>query len=348
MTVSPADRYNELVESHEIEASTDQGVVVELLDKIYQKLMKPKSGWLGGKNKAVKGVYLWGPVGVGKTFLLELLYQALPIPKLRQHYHVFMQDIHQQLFDIQGTKDPLQKIAKNYAKKYRVFFLDEFIVNDVCSAMVLAGLLEALFNEGICLITTSNIPPDKLYEHGFPREPFLPAIDHLKNNTTVVNLESAIDYRRAEGHTHERYLTPLTLANSNELKQQFEDSVTTEQSSSTEPWIICSRSIPVVAATPTSVWFDFHVICQPPRSQLDYIAISHKIKHLYLSNVPLLGEKEFNQVSLFTKLIDVIYDEGIKLTMTAAAPIDEIYPKGEQELIFAFDRTKSRIIEMCS
>lgn len=348
MTSSPQAHYLELIKNQQIEPNAEQESVVKLLQETYQQLIeKSKSGWFSGKKEPVKGIYLWGEVGVGKTFLLDLLYQSLSVPKLRQHYHVFMQDINQQLFKIQGTKDPLKQIAKEYAKKYQIFFLDEFIVNDACNAMILAGLLEALFAEGICLITTSNIIPDKLYEHGFPREPFLPAIEYIKNNTRVVNLNSVVDYRRGEAHTHEHYLTPLTPTTAEYLKQNFEE-LTKGKLVSTEPWIICGRSIPVTAASDDCAWFDFHVLCEPPRSQLDYIAISKKIKHLFLSNLPTLdnGNASRDQASYLIKLIDVMYDAGIKLTVTAAAPIDELYPEGE--LTAAFERTRSRMIEMSS
>jgi cell division protein ZapE len=257
-----------------------------------------------------------------------------------------MQEINQQLFRIQGTKDPLKKIAKQYARKYRIFFLDEFIVNDACNAMILAGLLEALFSEGICLITTSNIIPDKLYEHGFPREPFLPAIESIKNNMRVINLASGMDYRRSETHTHERYLTPLTKATADELEQQFNNTLIQDKLVSTEPWIIYGRSIPVIRASDNCAWFYFHVLCEPPRSQLDYIAISKKINHLFLSNIPKLGKHSRDQASYFIQLIDVMYDAGVRLTVTAEASIDLLYCEGE--LISEFERTRSRLIEMCS
>jgi cell division protein ZapE len=346
MPISPEERYEEQLENKQIEPNQEQASVVDLLQETYQLLMeRSKSSWIAGKKRAVKGIYLWGEVGAGKTYLLELLYQSVTVPKLRQHYHVFMQDVQQQLFAIQGTKNPLQKIAKNYAKKYRVFFLDEFIVNDICNAMVLAGLLEALFENGICLITTSNIVPDRLYEYGFQREQFLPAIEQIKNNTEVVNLRSKVDYRRAEDHTHENYLSPLSPALTADLKKLF-DVFNQGKNTSTEPWVICGRSVPVVAASEDSAWFDFNVLCQPPRSQLDYIEISHRVKHLFLSNLPILNNASLNQASLLIKLIDVLYDEGIKLTVTAAAPIDELYPEGN--LTTSFERTRSRIIEMCS
>jgi cell division protein ZapE len=347
MSTTPQARYQELVASHQIERNPQQGSVVELLEQTYQQLLS-RSGsknWFS-KPEPVKGIYLWGEVGVGKSFLLDLLYQSLPVPKLRQHYHVFMQDVQQQLFAVQGTKNPLRKIAKDYAKKYRIFFLDEFIVNDICNAMVLAGLLEAIFEQGICLITTSNIIPDKLYEYGFQRDQFLPAIEQIKTNMSVMQLDSVIDYRRSEDHTHERYLTPLTQSTDDAMQQLFTE--TSEGAQSTEPWEICGRRIPIVNAGNDCAWFDFHVLCAPPRSQLDYIAISKKIKHLFLAGVPILSDNTSSrdQASLFIKLIDVMYDEGIKLTMSAAAPVDELYPAGD--LTGAFERTRSRIVEMCS
>lgn len=358
MTDDPKNRYNELIKGGKIQASSEQASVVELLQKTYEQLMgrnKNKSNWFSKKRPPVKGIYLWGDVGVGKSFLLELLLDSLPIPKLRQHYHVFMQDVQQRLFAIQGTKNPLKQIAKEYAKKYQIFFLDEFIVNDICNAMILARLLEAVFAEGICLITTSNIIPDKLYEYGFQRDQFLPAIEQIKNNMATINLNSVIDYRRTDDKKYERFLSPLNNETKAAIKQQFEN-LNNDKEISTNAWGICNRSIPVIASAEDSVWFDFKTLCSPPRSQLDYIAISQKAKHLFLSNIPMLKDLTADQASLFIKLIDVMYDEGIKLTTTAATTIDDLDKasdaidtiSAEAMLTFSFERTKSRLIEMCS
>jgi cell division protein ZapE len=175
----------------------------------------------------------------------------------------------------------------------------------------------------------------------------MPAIEHIKNNMAIIHLNSAIDYRRVESHTHKRYLTPLNARTDNEMRILFEE-ITAHEPISTEPWEICGRRIPVIAATKDCVWFDFYVLCAPPRSQLDYIAISQKIKHLFLSDVPILSDDKISrdQATYLTHLIDVLYDERIQLTLSAQAPIDELYPKGE--LTKPFERTRSRIIEICS
>ena len=343
--LSPKQEYQQLIDSGQAKPNAQQAMVVETLERIYHDLTQSQASALNRilkKQSRTPGLYLWGEVGIGKTFLIDLLYKTLPVPKLRQHFHVFMKEMHQQLFEIQGEKNPLKKIAKAIAAKCRILFLDEFIVSDICDAMVLAEFLDAMFEAGITLVTTSNTQPDNLYQYGFQREKFLPAITHIKENTTTIYLASKGDYRRAVGNTQKRYFTP---GDSDQIKAAF-TALNTTQDSMNASWQICGREVKVIQSTDDAAWFDFKTLCSPPRSQRDYIEISHRVSHVFLSGVPKLNPSRVNQVSLFTKLIDVLYDEGIKLTMAADVLVDDIYPAGE--LSKEFERTRSRIVEMTS
>lgn len=346
MATSPQNQYDTLLANQEIQASAQQAEIVTQLQLIHEQLTGNNSSSLMKrilkKGEPISGLYLWGEVGIGKTFLIDLLYKTLDIAKLRQHFHVFMKEMHAQLHAIQGTKDPLKVVAKSVAEKCRVLFLDEFIVSDICDAMVLAEFLDALFQNNVTLITTSNTEPDKLYQYGFQREKFLPAIAHIKQHTKVIHLTSDCDYRRIASNTQAGYFMP---GSSPQLKAAFE-SYNKDHACTAEDWELCGRNVSVMQSSDIAVWFDFKTLCNPPRSQLDYIEISQRVKHLFLSGVPKLNMNLVNQVSLFTKLIDVLYDEGIQLTIAADVPVDEIYPAGE--LAKEFERTRSRIVEMTS
>lgn len=290
------------------------------------------------------GLYLWGEVGSGKTYLMDLFFQALPFTqKRRLHFHEFMLEIHQQLKLFQGKSDPLHLIAKELSKQVHVLCLDEFMVNDIGDAMILSALFQGLFMQGICLIATSNTKPDDLYRNGLQRTLFLPAISHIKNHMEIVNLNSRVDYRLQTIEKRGVYFSPLNEISQNALEDYFHQ-FSLHENFHIEPIKIAHRFIPVIMVSHNIVWFDFDVICNSPRSQADYIEIANCFEIVIISHVHALSDEHFSQVSYFIKLIDVFYDQKVKLIMSAEVSIEELYSgvRFQQE----FQRTKSRLIEM--
>lgn len=284
------------------------------------------------RQKLVPGLYLWGDVGIGKTFLIDCLYDALPFKeKGRMHFFVFMQMIHEQLKLTPAQKNPLERIVKKLAKKYQVIFLDEFMVTDIVDAMLLKNLLTALFKEKICLVTTSNTPPDHLYEKGLQRALFLPAIDLLKTNLQVIHLASKQDYRTMhKGHDHEH--------SSDFFNTQAKGHI------SHEPISINGRLIKVRQRTEHMVWFDYAAICKTARSQYDYLVLAQKFNTIIIDHIPAIEAHEKDTIKRFIRMIDVFYDAKINFYFTTLVPIEKIYTANE--FYKEFKRCKSRLIEM--
>lgn len=338
------DSYQKAVASGEIIADSQQLSVLAKFEELYQALTTKKLfAW---RQEAPKGLYLWGSVGIGKTFLMNLFYHALPFAeKLRTHFLPFMQQVHAELRDLQGTKNPLQKIAKNWAEKTRVICFDELIVNDIADAMLLGGLLDALFQQGICVCFTANLPPDRLYENGLQRELFLPTIDHIKAHTDVIHLTMTDDYRTVPGRTNRYYHYPLTTAARDQLQQDFM-AFSQGDAAQQAPLIICDRPIAVIKQAGKVVWFDFLTICNVPRGADDYLAIAQQFETVIVSNIIAIGASESNMARCFIQLVDVFYDAKTRLVISAALPIDQLYPAGQ--LVFEFARTRSRLTQMQS
>jgi len=298
------------------------------------------------KEPDVKGLYFWGGVGRGKTYLMDLFFEFLPIErKLRLHFHRFMQKIHQELTEAQGEPDPLVKIASKMAKRYRVICLDEFFVKDITDAMILAGLLDALFKRGVILVTTSNIIPSGLYANGLQRARFIPAIRLLENFTTVVNVDGGVDYRLRTLEKAELFHSPLDDDAEANLQQSF-TALAPEAGIPKQMVEVLGREIPSVICADDVVWFDFFDLCDGPRSQNDYIELSKLYHAVLISNVPIMSAQNDDQARRFINLIDEFYDRNVKLIITAAASIHELYAGGR--LDFEFERTQSRLLEMQS
>lgn len=296
--------------------------------------------------KPVKGLYLYGGVGIGKTYLMDLFFDALPLKnKLRLHSHQFMQTVHHLLREHQGKVDPLKSIAQHFSKKTRVLCLDEFIVSEIADAMILAGLLDALFQQGVCLITTSNTAPDELYKNGLQRARFLPAIDLIKKHTHAFHLTSLADYRLKALEKTGVYFSPLSSDSEQALQTCFQQ-VTHGQHISQDPLFITNRGIAVKQRSHEVLWFEFEVICNVPRSKNDYIEIAKSYNTVFVSNIPKLSKEQSAQATYLIHLVDVFYDCKVKLLVSAATSIDGIYTEGN--LLPSFERTKSRLIEMQS
>ncbi|MEP6483636.1 MAG: cell division protein ZapE [Rudaea sp.] len=296
--------------------------------------------------KPVRGLYLWGAVGRGKTFLTDLLLESLPDQKkLRLHFHRFMGRVHAELAKLNGRADPLNDVAEHFAEQARVFCLDEFFVTDIGDAMILSGLLDALFERGVTLITTSNIEPDRLYKDGLQRAKFLPAIALLKNCCEVRELQSAQDFRLRALTQSGVYFTPDDARAEVEMSATFER-VAPGTRRTDAPVRINGRNIPVKRRADAVIWFDFAALCAGPRAVADYIELAQSYNTVLISDVPQFTATTENEARRFIDLVDEFYDHGVNLIVSAAVPILELY-HGDR-LLAEFERTRSRLIEMQS
>ena len=294
----------------------------------------------------VPGLYLWGGVGRGKTWLMDLLFQTLPFQeKTRLHFHRFMQGVHADLERLRGRADPLRTVAAELAGAARVLCLDEMQVNDITDAMIMAGLLQALFAQGVTLVTTSNVPPQGLYRAGLQRDRFLPAIALLERHCQVLELASPTDYRLRRLEQAPVYLTPPGAAADTALARAFADLAGAGRDRAA-PLVINDREIPVVAWSDGVVWFDFDVICHIPRSKLDYVEVARAFHTVLLSNVRCLGDEQSNIAARLITLVDAVYDRNTKLILSAEAAPAALY--AGRDLDFEFRRTASRLVEMQS
>lgn len=296
------------------------------------------------KRRAPRGIYLWGGVGRGKTWLMDLFHDALPgEAKQRVHFHRFMQDIHEQLRQHGRQADPLTRIARRLAARSPVLCLDEFVVTDIGDAMIIAGLLRALFAEGVTLVTTSNQPPELLYRGGIQRASFLPAIDLLQRHCEVIELGGDFDYRRQVAERSGVYHWPLGEAAEASLRAAF-DGLATEPVERDGTARILNRDIPFRCRSGGLAWFDFNALCGPPRSQNDYIELARQHHTVLISDIPHLDGSSDDRSRRLIMLIDEFYDRRVKLLLSAAARPEALYC-GER-LAFEFQRTASRLEEM--
>ena len=294
-------------------------------------------------DTATRGVYLWGGVGRGKTFLMDLFHASLSVPARRQHFHRFMKDVHGRLQALRDTGDPLPRIAADMAREVRVLCLDELFVSDIADAMLLSGLFTGLVDGGVTLVFTSNAPPQDLYRDGLQRSRFLPAIALIEQRTEVVNVDGGQDYRLRQLEKAPLYLDASDPRAEDVLRERFE-AIAGDRGVAGGSIEIEERPIEVRARTGDVVWFDFAAVCDGPRSQADYVEIARDFHTVLVSNVPQLDVTLENQARRFIALVDEFYDRSVKLVVSAAAPLDELY-RGER-LVFEFDRTRSRLAEM--
>ena len=317
---------------------------------------------------AVRGLYLWGDVGRGKTFLVDLLYQSLPLPsrsahpstadpprpddatprrpgKLRLHFHRFMGRVHAELRKLEGRDDPLREVAARFARQARVLCLDEFFVTDIGDAMILGGLLQHLFARGTTLVTTSNIEPAQLYRDGLQRARFLPAIALIEQQCAIVQLLAAQDYRLRELSRAGVYFTPLGDAAEQALDACFEHVAPGARRPESQI-VVNGRGIPVKRRAEGVIWFDFAALCEGPRSVADYIELAQSFNTVLISGVPALSPQMEDAARRFVNLIDEFYDHGVNLVVSAAAAPAGLY-RGER-LRAEFARTQSRLTEMQS
>jgi cell division protein ZapE len=333
-----------------------QARAVKELETVFHALVNDEPGFLAGlrrkwfgpsrQKKPVRGLYLWGGVGRGKTHLMDLFHQALPFPeKSRLHFHRFMRQAHAGLKRHGNRQDPLEAVADDVARETRVLCFDEFFVSDVADAMILGTLLDALFRRGITLVATSNIPPDDLYRGGLQRQRFMPAIDAIKRHTLVMNMDGGTDYRLEVLERASVYHHPLDGDSAATMASTFRE-LAPDADGTAESIEILGRDIPVRGDGDGVVWFDFDALCDGPRSQNDYIDLAHEYHTVLLSDVPVMTRENENAARRFIAMVDEFYDRNVKLIISAAAGLDGLYA-GER-LRFEFQRTRSRLQEMQS
>jgi len=292
-----------------------------------------------------RGVYMWGGVGRGKSFLMDSFYSVVPVVrKTRLHFHEFMRAVHRQLDELKGVEDPLVEVAKRIAKKYRLICFDEFHVNDVADAMIMYNLLSKLFEYGVSFVMTSNYDPDKLYPDGLHRDRMLPTIALLKDKLEVMNVDAGIDYRHRALEQVEAYYTPLNAASDHALREAYAKVADTADE---DPRMrIEQREIRALRRAGGVIWFDFQTLCGGPRSQNDYLELASRFHTVILSGIPRMSAAMSSEARRFTWLIDVFYDHKVKLLMSAEVAPEQLYTQGSMSN--EFHRTVSRIIEMQS
>jgi cell division protein ZapE len=301
-----------------------------------------------------RGLYLWGGVGRGKSFLMDSFYACVPlVRKYRVHFHHFMRDVHRELDTLKGLPNPLDALARRIALRWRLICFDEMHVNDIADAMILRRLLERTMDLGVVYCMTSNYPPDALYKDGLKRDDFLPTIRFLKERLDVVEVDGGVDYRKRALEQLHTYHTPLNAAADAALLAAFNRIA--EMDEEADALVIENREIRFRHRAGGVVWFDFDAICGWGRSQLDYLEIAREFHTVIVSNIPRLGLAQREEGRRFTLLVDVLYDHRVKLLLSADALPEQLLKKDEigtsaqaRAMVFEFDRTASRLIEMQS
>ena len=358
--MTPLEKYHLDLQKDDFHPDSDQQRAVEHLDELYRRLLalnvpqvEAKKSWRHFFKKAEsqklvpeKGLYFWGGVGRGKTYLVDTFYDALPTErKMRVHFHRFMQRVHDELGELSQQADPLLLVADKFKQETDIICFDEFFVSDITDAMILATLLEALFDRGISLVATSNILPQDLYRNGLQRARFLPAIALIEAHCEIVNVDSGIDYRLRTLEQAEIFHFPLDAKAENNMKTYFEKLTADSEYQQTEIEIN-HRQLTVKAEGDGVVHFDFSVLCESARSQYDYVELSRLYHTVLLSSVKMMGELNDDAARRFIAMVDEFYERNVKLIISAEVDLASIYEKGR--LTFEFKRCQSRLVEMQS
>jgi cell division protein ZapE len=341
--------YQQHLEKRGFVADPSQRRAVERLQRLYEEW----SAYKARRNSALKrlivkpplpkGVYLWGAVGRGKSFLMDSFYLAVPlVRKRRVHFHHFMREIHRELNELKGSEDPIAQVAQRTSRRYRLVCFDEFHVSDIADAMILGRFLEQVIERGVVFCMTSNYPPDGLYPNGLQRERFQPAIELIKQKLDVLQVDNGTDYRRLKMERLKVYHTgPHADA---QLEKVFQDLKDVEEEK--HPLDVEGRTIAYRKRAGGLVWFDFDVLCGGPRSYADYVDLARRFHTVMLSGVPRMSPKNADAARRFTWLVDVFYDDRVNLVVAAAAEPEQLFTEGEHSA--EFQRTVSRLHEMQS
>ncbi|GAC24605.1 MAG: cell division protein ZapE [Alteromonadaceae bacterium] len=354
---TPWQKYQSDLQRDDFHSDPAQANAVKQLQRLYDDLVAPDkdpSLWtkikfvLGKDEKAqsIKGLYFWGGVGRGKTYLVDTFYDCLPFEKkMRVHFHRFMHRVHEELKSLGGQSDPLKIIAAKFASEAKVICFDEFFVSDITDAMILGTLMEEMFARGIVLVATSNIIPNELYRNGLQRARFLPAIALINQHTEVVNVDSGIDYRLRTLKQAEIYHFPLDQTANDNLSVYFTQ-LAPEECQHDDAITIKGRKIPTVHHAEGVAMFEFRALCDGPRSQTDYMELSRCYHSILLANVEQMGKSVDDIARRFIAMVDEFYERNVKLIMSAEVPLEELYTEGA--LNFEFHRCLSRLKEMQS
>lgn len=352
--MTPLEKYQENLLRDDFSSDPAQKDAVQYTQALYEELTEIdeekglveqiKNKLLSEKRQTIKGLYFWGGVGRGKTYIIDAFYDCLPFSdKTRIHFHRFMQRIHNELKQLKDVEDPLLIVADKITEETRVLCFDEFHVTDITDAMLLGGLIKALFERGVILVTTSNEAPDQLYPGGLQRERFLPAIELIKQHTHVINIDSGIDYRLRFLDKAETYHYPLDQNATGMLRNNFEH-IAPDEGADDLVLEIVGRMIKTVSCADGVVWFKFSEICDGPRGPADYIEISRLFQTVLIANIPTFSDENNDQAKRFMTLVDEFYDHNVKLIVTAAALPGALY--NGKRLEKPFQRTISRLQEM--
>jgi cell division protein ZapE len=360
ITLSPLEKYNQDLMRDDFYSDISQQNAVNHLQRLYQDLENNPLPVRGFKQifnrwhrviakpqkRSAKGLYFWGGVGRGKTYLVDTFYDCLPFKnKTRIHFHRFMHRVHLELKDLTGQPDPLKIIAERFAKESCIICFDEFFVSDITDAMILGTLFEELFAHQVTLVATSNIIPDELYRNGLQRARFLPAIALINEHCDVVNVDSGIDYRLRTLKQAEIYHSPLDSKANDNLAKYFTQ-LSVEEGSKNKTIMINNRPIATVRESEGVVFCEFTTLCESARSQTDYMELSRLYHTVLLANVVQMNQDSDDSARRFIALVDEFYERRVKLIISAQVPMTDLYDKGN--LIFEFKRCLSRLQEMQS
>lgn len=361
------DRYDHLVEGDDLQHDVAQETVADELDRLIERIsarrLESKSsalGWLFARRNAarepIKGLYIHGSVGRGKTMLMDLFFELVPVRrKRRAHFNDFMADVHERIHAHRTARrngetkddDPIPPVAAELARQAWVLCFDEFSVTDITDAMILSRLFSALFEKGVVLVATSNVPPDDLYRDGLNRQLFLPFVDILKCHTNVLTLDARTDYRLEKLDRMPVYMSPLDMRS----RQQMNDAWATAiegMRESAEELTVKGRSVDVPRAAKGAARFGFADLCAKPLGARDYLAISARYHTVFIDDIPAMDAKARNEAKRFILLIDTLYDNRNRIVVSAACPPDGLYSGTSGSEAFEFERTASRLIEMQS
>ncbi|MFT2091886.1 cell division protein ZapE [Paraglaciecola sp. 2405UD69-4] len=356
-TQTPWQKYQLDLKEQDFQYDAAQENAVKELQRLFEELTHPqqKRTWRiklqsrfgkGMSKPSIQGIYFWGGVGRGKTYLVDTFYECLPFKrKMRIHFHRFMHRVHQEMRALDGQSDPLKIIAKKFAAETKVICFDEFFVSDITDAMILGTLMEALFGHGIVLVATSNIVPDELYKNGLQRARFLPAIELINQNTRIVNVDSGVDYRLRTLQQAEIFHHPLDAKAEENLHKYFKE-LTSEVGVANESIEIEGRMIPTLKYAEGVIMLEFRAACDGPRSQTDYMEISRLYHTVLLANVEQMGQATDDIARRFIAMVDEFYERNVKLIISAEVALETLYTEGQ--LNFEFRRCLSRLKEMQS
>lgn len=361
---SPLALYQQAIAVQGFVSDTAQLRAVDLLQRCHEALH-------GSAVESPRGVYMWGPVGRGKTWLMDLFHRSLQVPSRRQHFHHFMRWVHIRLFQLTGSADPLQLLAKELSQEVRVLCFDELFVGDIGDAIILGRLFQVMFEHGVVIVATSNQPPGQLYADGFNRERFVPAIDAVERHMQVVDVDGGADHRQRPGAALQRYW--ITTPDGTSALRSVFDKLVGSEASNADPATIGRRQMQTVRNSESVIWCRFADLCEQPFSALDFIELCDRFSAILISEIPQLGSEQRegriargtedaaarveagdrelpklaardDAVRRFIALVDECYDRGVPLYLEAQVPLDALYTQGY--LSFAFRRTLSRLREM--